>query len=125
MKRNIFCLIIIAMVLWSAAPAPRSFESFFRQFNSDPSFQKEHVIFPVLYGWVEPDIGLLRTEFTNKDKWKHLSYNVDSLIFKIESSGKYVKNCIIQYPDTDTEFMLVFRNIDNDWYLSDILDYSE
>lgn len=122
-KKTILGLFIIVMMLCAWAPAPRPFEDFFAKFNTDPDYQKEHVIFPLLYVGHD-DYGEFKTVYINKDKWNHLSYNVDSLVFEIKSEGPFANACIIQYPDTDTEYRLVFRCIDNEWYLSDFLDYS-
>ena len=100
------------------------FDSFFYKFNNDALFQKQHVLFPLLCILPETDTSEIRKVCIAEDEWESISFPAEQVIISHDFINSKMIICTVTYSDMDTRYVLVFRELDSQWLLTDYIDQS-
>lgn len=99
-----------------------SFDTFFKIFNKDRQFQKEHIVFPLLC--ISSNVEFFDGVYIDESDWDFLSFDLDVFLMRIKYITQKTTECYFEIPDTDTGYKLVFRVLEGDWKLTDYMDLS-
>lgn len=104
------------------------FDEFFQKFNSDESFQSEHIQYPFVY------FAPQQSELYSGSKHEIKAYNTGEKTTFIYTSDQYLarqwyvsKNMVamwIVHRECGIGNLLVFRYYDGDWHNTEIIDHS-
>ncbi len=101
----------------------KGFGAFLESFCRDTTFQRESVIFPLLYTYYDERFGYY-IKSIEKDDFAPTICDLSKcrLIINRESQNMYKVE--VQVQDTDTGYICIFIFINNQWYLNTLIDSS-
>ncbi len=102
-----------------------NFKEFLKNFSQDSAFQKKRVISPIRILTFD-ESGLVDKKIV---KINYISFNSKTwggeVITRIDYVSKDSANVILEVIDTGIHIEYIFIQINNEWYLKEIRDYSD